>query len=400
MKRAIEESEARCVCAVDSRGHRCKNRAAAGSNMCRSHQVAGGCRDIPTVYEDSTEGLSGSARSLRTASHTLTPPPEKTRKGERAAVHSSTSHYLPDWPKSTGSDLVLNFGRIFKIEDLIGAGAYGEVLRVRDTSDGTVYAMKLEKKPRDRGRCAEAEIMKKVRAVLPEIPMVHECSYFVNKEGNMFTYMVMDIFDGDCETEIEEIRDRLRTDLARSVYRCAAEFAFVCMEMARQVDLLEKRGIYHVDIKFRNMLYRNGDATHRRTAVLTDFGIACDFSPQHACIAGGTYMPPEWKGRKGSEVRDANEIRLAQRYMVGMSIYDELTSGFVINKTARESLHTTFTAPEYIADSDINQGYRDLHDISLTLCRYDAQSRTQSDYPEIVSACRRIMAAVERATGR
>jgi ribosomal protein S6 kinase beta len=182
----------------------------------------------------------------------------------------------------------------FELLKVIGMGAFGKVLQVRNKKTKQILAMKviskrlLKKKPSYIANMqAESEIMTKVNH--PFIVTMH-CSFQTREK----LFIVMDFLAGG----------ELFLRLGREGIFLESTAKFYIAEIVLALEHLHSKGILHRDLKPENILL--GSDGH---LCLTDFGLAKDFGwdkgPQDedgkALTVCGTqeYMAPEMVARKG-----------------------------------------------------------------------------------------------------
>lgn len=183
----------------------------------------------------------------------------------------------------------------FELLKVIGMGAFGKVLQVKNRQSGQIMAMKVMSKrllKRKSGYIdnihAERNILKRVRH--PFVVTMH-CS-FQTKEK---LFIVMDFLAGG----------ELFLRLGREGIFLEKDAAFYLGEIILGMDHLHTLGILHRDLKPENILLG-----HDGHITLTDFGLAKDFGPDwnsddvdgdRANTICGTqeYMAPEMVARKG-----------------------------------------------------------------------------------------------------
>lgn len=225
----------------------------------------------------------------------------------------------------------------YEVLSFLGDGSYGAVFRV---SDGrTECAAKLGKIPTTpEAICKEMEIMNAVRSVLPEVPGVYECGGFTDDKNPyvLYEYMIFQLFINNCAFLITSMMQQMeKSGVLHEEKRKSMIASFVCTlcfvfrELARQIGELELHRIYHIDIKLQNMLYRIARDSQSGepyfVVSLADYGVTCDLNSSilhKRCESVASWVPPEWKYWQPSirRVENAQEIMLAQCYMVGRSI--------------------------------------------------------------------------------
>jgi p70 ribosomal S6 kinase len=184
----------------------------------------------------------------------------------------------------------------FELLKVIGMGAFGKVLQVRNKQSGQVLAMKIISKRLLKRKSGYVENVQAERNILtrvksPFVVRMH-CS-FQTKEK---LFIIMDFLAGG----------ELFLRLGREGIFLEKTAAFYLGEIMLGVDHLHSLGILHRDLKPENILL-DGITGH---VCLTDFGLAKDFGPNwnddvedgdRARTICGTqeYMAPEMVARKG-----------------------------------------------------------------------------------------------------
>jgi p70 ribosomal S6 kinase len=184
----------------------------------------------------------------------------------------------------------------FELLKVIGMGAFGKVLQVRNKQSSQVLAMKIISKRLLKRKSGYVENVQAERNILtrvqsPFVVRMH-CS-FQTKEK---LFIIMDFLSGG----------ELFLRLGREGIFLEKTAAFYLGEILLGVDHLHSLGILHRDLKPENILL-DGTTGH---VCLTDFGLAKDFGPNwnddvedgvRARTICGTqeYMAPEMVARKG-----------------------------------------------------------------------------------------------------
>jgi serine/threonine protein kinase len=181
----------------------------------------------------------------------------------------------------------------FELLKVIGMGAFGKVLQVRNKQSGQVLAMKIISKRVLKRRSDYVETVHAERNILSRVRhpfnvMMH-CSFQTREK----LFLIMDFLAGG----------ELFLRLGREGIFMEKDAAFYLGEIILGVDHLHSLGILHRDLKPENILL--GIDGH---ICLTDFGLAKDFGPDwndeggdRASTICGTqeYMAPEMVAQKG-----------------------------------------------------------------------------------------------------
>ena len=182
----------------------------------------------------------------------------------------------------------------FELLKVIGMGAFGKVLQVKNKESGQILAMKIMSKRLLKRKSGYIENINAERNILmrvnhPFIVRMH-CS-FQTKEK---LFIIMDFLAGG----------ELFLRLGREGIFLEKDAAFYLAEIITGLDHLHSLGILHRDLKPENILLgKDGHIS------LTDFGLAKDFGPdwtdesqgERARTICGTqeYMAPEMVAKKG-----------------------------------------------------------------------------------------------------
>jgi p70 ribosomal S6 kinase len=152
----------------------------------------------------------------------------------------------------------------FELLKVIGMGAFGKVLQVKNRTSGHVLAMKVISKRLLRRKSGYIENIQAERNILtrvnhPFVVKMH-CS-FQTKEK---LFIIMDFLAGG----------ELFLRLGREGIFLEKDAAFYLAEIILSLDHLHSQGILHRDLKPENILLCNDGHI-----CLTDFGLAKDFGP-------------------------------------------------------------------------------------------------------------------------
>ncbi|CAM9260207.1 unnamed protein product [Chrysoparadoxa australica] len=176
----------------------------------------------------------------------------------------------------------------FELLSVIGMGAFGKVLQVRNAWNGKIYALKciskkmLQKKNHTAYMQAERDIMTKIRH-----PFVVQLMCAFQTEKKLF--LVMKYLPGG----------ELFFHLSKQGLLLEENARFYASEMVLALEHLHAHGIIHRDLKPENLLL--AESGH---ICLTDFGLAKELGPGEEeglkTICGtNEYMAPEMILRKG-----------------------------------------------------------------------------------------------------
>ena len=195
-------------------------------------------------------------------------------------------------------------GEIYRIEDRIGQGGFGEVYRARDERLQRIVAIKILSQP----STVEAEpagrfLREAVTAAQITHPNVVHVYDVRTDPGRGLHYLVMEHVDG------RDLGERVEADGPLD----EGEVATIGLQIARGLAAAHERGIIHRDIKPSNVMEaRDGSVK------IMDFGLARVLQVDHATktqTAGSVaYMPPEQFEGKTVDQR-------ADIYALGATMY-------------------------------------------------------------------------------
>ena len=203
----------------------------------------------------------------------------------------------------------------FELLKVIGMGAFGKVLLVRNKQSKEILAMKVISKRLLKRRVSYIENVQAERDILTRIKSPFVVSMHCSFQTKEKLFIIMDFLAGG----------ELFLRLGREGLFLEKTAAFYLAEIILALDHLHTRGILHRDLKPENILL--GSDGH---VCLTDFGLAKDFSEDggfqneddesRAKTVCGTqeYMAPEMVARKGYG-------RAADFWSLGCIAYEMLT---------------------------------------------------------------------------
>src|SRR5690242_12532377 len=190
----------------------------------------------------------------------------------------------------------------FEVLDEIGRGSAATVLRVRRSSDGAWYAMKLLDedgsvgRPTLTGLCREAALLASVDH--PGLMGIHEVG-----EHHGRPYLVMDLVEGQMLTKLLE-QGPLAPERAIAV----------ALDVVEPLAAVHRTGLVHRDVKPDNIMIRPDGR-----AQLIDFGLATRESTDDAEVTVGTlmYAPPEQSGVLRRSVDNRSDL-----YALGVVLFE------------------------------------------------------------------------------
>jgi serine/threonine protein kinase len=188
------------------------------------------------------------------------------------------------------SDLIANR---YELLGVLGRGVLGEVVKVRDVTDGSIVAMKLFK-PQVVSKSAMARFEREFRAIgrlsHPNIIVVHD--FGVDGERPYFT---MELLEGsDLRRYVQEQRPQ---DGVPGFEDYVRRIAYVFHQLADALCVVHAAGLVHRDIKPENLFVRAGRFPR---AKLLDFGHAkedqdggAQLTVTGTVLGTAWYIPPE-----------------------------------------------------------------------------------------------------------
>jgi serine/threonine protein kinase len=242
-------------------------------------------------------------------------PESQTRSvqsGESAASGGSEGGSIPGtaMPPAETVDLGQQLGTNYRVFDLLGRGAMGEVRRGR-TSTGESVAVKLLRPELAEDPSMVTRFLQE-RSILtglshPNIVRVRD----LVAEGSTLA-IVMDLVDGP----------DLRTELTTRGTLPAAEAAAVTASVLRGLAAVHGSGVVHRDVKPENVLLEAQAPPAPSVPKLTDFGVSKLLSHERtvrrtSVIGTPDYMAPEL-------IDDPEPTVASDLYSVGIMLYELL----------------------------------------------------------------------------
>jgi serine/threonine-protein kinase len=204
----------------------------------------------------------------------------------------------------------------YEVLEKLGAGVLGEVVKVKDTKDGSVQAIKLFK-PQVISASNMGRFEREFRSIAsinhPNIVRVYEIG--VHQDRPFFS---MELLDG---TDLRRyIADSRPTPEKTGYEEYARRSAYVFHQIADALATVHAAGIVHRDLKPENIFAKFGKFPR---AKLLDFGHAKTGDNQNLTVTGtvlGTawYIPPEQA--MGKEIGPPADL-----YSLGCVMFETLT---------------------------------------------------------------------------
>jgi p70 ribosomal S6 kinase len=245
----------------------------------KSVSIEGVNDDTPRVAP-----ASPSAAAIDVAPGVPTPP---TPLASPVAASAEVPPTTPTTTTTAEGTVKVKIGpQHFDLLKLVGEGAFGKVIVVRNQLNDQLYAMKVISKKLLKKK-NNVSYMKSERDILTKIdhPFVVRLWFAFQTEKKLF--LVMDFLSGG----------ELFFHLKRRGLIGEHEVRFYLAEMVLAIDFLHSRGIIHRDLKPENVLLR-GDAH----VCITDFGLAKeigDLESARTLCGTSEYMAPEMLTRNG-----------------------------------------------------------------------------------------------------
>ena len=147
-------------------------------------------------------------------------------------------------------------------------------------------------------------------------------SFFIKTGAGFHGCIVMERMEGDLYDLFDALR-AARDPIALRIWYQACNF------LALALHRLHSCGIYHLDIKAGNILWRRGPVYGTVELRLIDFGLGCYTGgcPLIPCEATGTYVPKEWRVPGGSgeptfaTISDPRELETGEAYAMFVTCY-------------------------------------------------------------------------------
>ncbi|WP_107806933.1 serine/threonine protein kinase [Nodularia spumigena] len=226
-------------------------------------------------------------------------------------------------------------GGKYLIEQELGEGGFGITYRAKDNNGRLVVIKTLNEQVQRRPDFAKFqqdflnEAIKLARCSHPHIVQIHEVIH-----EDVLWCMVMEYIDG------EDLASRVENQGVLS----EAEALSYIQQIGEALIVVHNQGLLHRDIKPQNIMLRAG----KSEAVLIDFGIAREFSPNltqtHTQLLSDGFAPIEQYDKR------ARRGAYTDVYALAATLYYMLT-GEVPTMSPIRAIGTQLTAPKQINSS-------------------------------------------------
>jgi hypothetical protein len=258
-------------------------------------------------------GLDEEIRALVCALLDRAPASDDARQRvatETAALIASTTHSPKGLEVTPGplDDARFAPGEIFssryRIVNLLGRGAMGEVYRAEDLKLGQSVALKLMS-PSVRRQAPRLERFVAEVRLARGIAHPHVCRVYDIGEGDGWHYLSMELVDGETLASLLARIGRLPREKALDIAR----------ELCEGLAAAHARGVLHRDLKPSNIMIDG-----RGHAKIMDFGLAISMSapPPSEIVGTPAYMAPEQL--RGEPLSERSDV-----YALGLVLYEVFT---------------------------------------------------------------------------
>jgi serine/threonine protein kinase len=261
---------------------------------------------------------------------------------ETAALIASATHSLKSPEATPGplDDARFAPGQIFssryRIVNLLGRGAMGEVYRAEDLKLGQPVALKLMS-PSVRRQAQRLERFVAEVRLARGIAHPHVCRVYDIGEGDGWHYLSMELVDGET----------LASLLAR-IGRLPREKAVdIAQELCAGLAAAHARGVLHRDLKPSNIMIDG-----RGHVKIMDFGLAISMSapPPSEIVGTPAYMAPEQL--RGEPLSERSDV-----YALGLVLYEVFTGrSLFAGWTAERRLQAPERTPPIAFGPEVDPG--------------------------------------------
>lgn len=211
-------------------------------------------------------------------------------------IYSNSSiaiQYSPEHTRAstTISSIRCNIRNHYDFKDILGTGAFSEVILAKDLKTNELVAIKCIKRKALKGK--EENLHNEI-SVLRKLKHPNIVELVDTFEDQQFVYLVMELVTGG------ELFDRI---VAKGSYT-ERDASKLIKQILQAVDYMHDQGIVHRDLKPENLLYESPD--EESNIKVSDFGLSKVIDSRMMMTACGTpgYVAPEVLAQKpyGKEV--------------------------------------------------------------------------------------------------
>ena len=176
------------------------------------------------------------------------------------------------------------FSDVYETKELLGSGAYGQVLKAVNKVTGAISAVKIVSKEAMDGK-SETRLRREL-GILQFARHPNLLELYDVFETCERIYIVTEYIDGGTLFEfLEEKGFKVEQDVAKKIVQ----------DVAKGLSFLHENGIIHRDLKLENiMLKREGKTSFR--AIIIDYGLSCFLGPEQVSndpVGTLKYVAPE-----------------------------------------------------------------------------------------------------------
>ena len=139
-----------------------------------------------------------------------------------------------------------------RLEEILGAGAFGVVYRAVDTQSGAPYAVKRVEKAHSDETTLHARVSSHQ----------HVLTFHREVDAGKYTFFVYDLCAGDLQSVIKELTFFRNDELIKRIF----------VQIIDALEYCHSRGVYHRDLKPANVLVSSKSGTF--DVFIADFGLA------------------------------------------------------------------------------------------------------------------------------
>ena len=244
----------------------------------------------------------------------------------------------PNWKVGVTATTNVSFkclanGYEYSVDKYVSEGTYGTVYfcTVKHDGSGRQVAVKVSKEIFSSKR--ESDFLKEFYVHSTAKDRVRgDCfvklvdAFVIKTRGGMHGCIAVERMNG-C---LSELYDKFETMSNREILLF---WALSCLFMAESLLQLHAVGVYHMDMKPSNVMWRKSTSAQRGFVLkLIDFGLGCYLggNPPCICRATGTYIPPEWRKLRDkhrptfARISNPQELQSGECYALSVSCHKML----------------------------------------------------------------------------